>query len=606
MLTHRVSSYLHDLRAHAARVPVELFAIASTAAALSYAVEVNHRDHWETAVALLLALFTTLPFVLLLSVLATRDRLRPDTRFFASGLALAVAVFSTKTFFDIDLASHFWRWGGVTVGAWGAFLLTPVIAGERFDAHRIHWRFFTEVLRRAVEATVAAAILTIGVSFAIGAIHELFDVPFGEELIQHVTIWLGFATAGTLFVTGLPRFAAFPRDIPGPDNRTFSGSQAIGLPLIALYLGIIYVYSARVVVTGEMPRNLLSPLALTSGFAVLACVCLWDPIQNPRDGRFVTRIVRWLPALILPTVPVALVAVQARIEQYGVTEFRYIRALLLVDLCVLGALGLRSLAGRKHYPIAAVPLVIAGSLLVTAIGPFSAASVALNSQKARAVALIELRDGGVVTEGRLPSRLAEPSEGDVQLELSASLFYLCEHFGPQVVEDVTGEETRDCYGRAIYPDRVAETVEQAPFQVAARPRDQVRLIDVQGTAVADFDVAWYEHTATRSFDDPSLTLELNGDLQQISGQFGGEEFVVSLTSLAHELVASCMDCRSWGYSEIRLDEDHMTYPVFGFSGRNLGTIILRSATVEHPASRPGQVRTTSARITNLTGTIILR
>ena len=133
-------------------------------------------------------------------------------------------------------------------------------------------------------------------------------------------------------------------------------------PLAVGYTAILYAYAVRVAVTGEVPKNLLSPLVIGAGALWLLLAFLIEPIRGDADAErpgqerdeaestaakapaeapgstALTRLARWLPQLSSPC-SLGIWAVVVRIQQYGWTEFRYVRLAVLAALVVLAAAG---------------------------------------------------------------------------------------------------------------------------------------------------------------------------------------------------------------------------------------------------------------------------
>jgi len=255
-------------------------------------------------------------------------------------------------------------------------------------------------------------------------------------------------------VGGLPELIAPPADPDGEMGRAPRLVRLLGrylyAPVLAVYLAILLAYAVKVLATGEAPKNLLSPIILLAGAYGFLGSLLLEPLRRDPEHVGVARMIRLLPVPMLVLLPFALWAVWERRDQYGWTEFRYLRFALLLALAVLAVLGTIRLVRRREPVFLLVPVVLGATLLLSSFGPWGATAVSRRSQQAR------LREGlakaGLLRDGKVTRPLTRPTEaprdtlpvpGDVYEPISGSLRYLYEEQGPAAVQpffaaDVSG------------------------------------------------------------------------------------------------------------------------------------------------------------------------
>jgi 4-amino-4-deoxy-L-arabinose transferase-like glycosyltransferase len=151
-------------------------------------------------------------------------------------------------------------------------------------------------------------------------------------------------------------------------------------PLLVIYGAILYAYVIRIGITGEVPKNLVSPMVLAAGGLAALALLLFDP--RPERGP-ADRALRWAPPLFLPLSVLGAAAILMRVDQYGWTEFRLLRLLLLLVMAGLAAAASLLLVRRRRFPLHVMLLVLAAALVLTASGPWGAVAVARRSQQAR-------------------------------------------------------------------------------------------------------------------------------------------------------------------------------------------------------------------------------
>jgi hypothetical protein len=212
-------------------------------------------------------------------------------------------------------------------------------------------------------------------------------------------------------------------------------------PVVVVYLAILYAYGLKVLFTQELPKNLVSPLVLAAGLLGMAGALLMEPLHADREQRGLSLLVRWVPALLLPLLPFAYLAILMRQGQYGWTEFRYLRLAGTILLTIIAILGTVWLARRRMPPLASVPGILALGLLLVSIGPWSAQAVSRRDQQRR------LRAALSTAGARLPMRLGTVRDSiTVTAEqhdaIRDGVIYLAETHGTDAVADVVGPDAR--------------------------------------------------------------------------------------------------------------------------------------------------------------------
>jgi hypothetical protein len=367
-----------ELRGAVAAAQVEVALALAVAASLSIALR---SDGFEDRFARIAA-GAALAFapVFALSVLALRRVLAAAPRWAATAVVVASSFGYAHLRVGRGADAELWRWS-LLVGA-GVFLLLLAPA--------VPWRGRDRRAIGAFGARLAASGLAIGLyaaalfgllAGAVAAVVGLFDLASPEHLYGDLAGAIFFALAPILLVGGIRRLTAPPGDAV-PAAAVVLG-RWLWAPALVVYLAILYAYAARVLATGELPRNLLSPLVIAAGVIGLAGAWLLASVHGDGGHRGLALLARLVPALLLPLVPLALWGLGARLGEYGWTEFRYVRVAVVVALGILAVLGTARLARRRPPLLTTVPIVFAAVLLAAAVGPWGALAVSRADQTAR-------------------------------------------------------------------------------------------------------------------------------------------------------------------------------------------------------------------------------
>lgn len=357
-------------------LPVETLVVAMAAVGAIGMVH-DHHQVWFLRLFLAGVLLTPLAFA--------AHRLGRRTQLYAGGLAalgvLAALVVTLPTADTLFAASFSWPFRLALLAA----LLVPFIASGRR---------FTRFVRRFFEETTTWGLLCLGAVAAIAvvftALKTLFDLRV-EDLGADAAIVL---TAGFILVylhRLLDDDAAAPGRMPELWRRL---ATTIGAPFVSVMLVILVVYEVVVLVRGELPRNMLSPLILAAGFVGFLSTLIISSVLGEDTGaaalkpadphrwarRKSIRLARAFPLVLLVLLPMAGWALWVRVDQYGFTPFRAVRAMGLLCLATLSLVGaIRWLRGRA--PLAwEVPAGILVFALAAAFGPTSVVHLSIASQ----------------------------------------------------------------------------------------------------------------------------------------------------------------------------------------------------------------------------------
>jgi hypothetical protein len=241
------------------------------------------------------------------------------------------------------------------------------------------WRYNEALFLRLLTGGLYSGVLYTGGALALVAVRELFGFYFTSNVFGYLFVGLATLFNTWFFLAGVPRdFAALEQAAPYPRGlKVFT--QFVLLPLVGLYLAILYAYLARILVQWELPEGWVSLLVLALAVAGIFALLLIHPLRESPENTWIRTFARWFYRALFPLLGLLAVAIGTRIRAYGITEERY-----FVGLLALWLLGLAGyFLGRRGRGIIWIPVTLAGLAFLSAAGPWGAFAVAERSQLAQ-------------------------------------------------------------------------------------------------------------------------------------------------------------------------------------------------------------------------------
>jgi hypothetical protein len=446
-----VRAYARDAAGAFALAPVEVLLGLFVAVSFSVALrQTDGMDEWSRIAA---SAALALLLVFGLSLLRARGVIGDGARWAGTALVLAAAAAYGAWVVDTERETEAFRFAALLGAAAMALSLVSVVGVRDHERRRRDfWRFNAMLLARIASVVAYGGALFAALAGAVAAVSSLFELKTPDHLYQDLFGAVFFALVPWVVAGGVPELVAEAE--PGGEGRAPRAIRLLGrflyAPVLVVYLAILVAYAVKVVATGEMPKNLLSPIILLAGIGGFLGSLLLEPLRRDPEHAGVARLVRVFPAVLLALLPLATWAVWVRRDQYGWTESRYLRFALLLALGVLAAVGVYRLARRREPVLLLVPVVLGATLLLSAFGPWGASAVSRRSQEAR------LRQGlaraGLLRDGRFTGTLQPPDTqaarpvadtrrtipSELHAQVTGAISYLYASHGPESLRGVFG------------------------------------------------------------------------------------------------------------------------------------------------------------------------
>ena len=295
------------------------------------------------------------------------------------------------------------------------------------------WQYNKSLLIRFLTSAIYSAVFYIGLSIALLAIKELFNIDFGEKIYLYLFITVGVILTTWFFLAGVPsRVIALEQVREYPKGlRIFT--QYVLLPLVVIYLIILYFYEAKILFTLVWPRGIVSYLILGfSTLGMLALLLVW-PLRDDAEHTWIRTFTKRFFLAVFPLIILLIMAIGRRVMEYGVTENRYFLIVLSLWLFIVAIYFLFSL--RKNIKF--VPLSLFFAVMLSGFGPWNAFQVSSLSQHNRLEKIFQ--ENKILVNGKAVKPKKQIKKAD-EKEISSIVNYMIDVHGVESIQDLFSQD----------------------------------------------------------------------------------------------------------------------------------------------------------------------
>jgi hypothetical protein len=350
------------------------------------------------------------------------------------------------------------------------------------------WDYNRKLFLRALQTILYTVTLDLGVILALLAIEYLFGVDVHSRVYENVWWFLSGIFATIFFLTGFPRIYAQPASIDDYPRGLKVFTQFVLLPIVTLYLAILYAYLFKIIFTAHWPSGWVSWLVLGLAVAGIFALLLIYPLRKEADNLWINTYARFFYLALFPLVVLLWIAISKRIQRYGITESRYYVLVLGLWLAAMACYFVFSV--RKDIRL--IPASLCLLALLSLWGPWSAASVSLAAQRDRLRDV--LKKDGLLVDGKIQPAKSIPSLED-RRKISAITDYLTEMHGYRVLQ-------------GWFRNDLDSLMRQASIDPDNTGKQSTAMLDLMG-------VAYASQYLTMETTDRFIDCEVGGDKQAI-------------------------------------------------------------------------------------------
>lgn len=350
---------------------VTLIALAKTIT-LVWLTETPYKDKIDRNEMIRLSFVVTLALPLILAIRLSAERRQWKPLVISALTAISVGMLLIY-YFLMDKNPDNTETYRFYILATGAHLLVSYAPFIGTDDKEGFWQFNKTLFLQFLNATLYSGTLYVGLLIAVQTVKYLFGIEysFAIEMDLFLTVFCLFHTI--FFLSKIPK----PTEtLSGYPNGLKIFTQYVLLPLEVVYLVILYVYVGKIALQWQLPQGRVAYLVLAFSVAGIFALLLLYPLRQSAQEGWVSIFSRRYYLALLPLIVLLFTGIFRRINDYGVTENRYIVAVLAFWLA---GITLYFLSGKRD-DIRWIPITLSILCFLGPIGPWNIFLVSKNSQ----------------------------------------------------------------------------------------------------------------------------------------------------------------------------------------------------------------------------------
>tara|TARA_R110000868_G_scaffold235273_6_gene489070 strand:- start:8931 stop:10739 length:1809 start_codon:yes stop_codon:yes gene_type:complete len=295
---------------------------------------------------------------------------------------------------------------------------SPFVGSNNLDQF---WEYNKTLFLRILLSVLYSGVLFIGLSIALLAIDNLLGLDIDGETYFQLFLFLGGIFNTWFFLAGVPE-----DEVSQKQNLKFPTGlrifvQYVLIPLVSVYIFILYLYVGKILIEWELPNGWVSNLVLSFSIAGILSLLLLYPIRNSNEYKWVSFYSKFYYLALIPLIGLLMLSIWVRISEYGVTINRYFVATLGVWLTGIVIYFILS----KTKSIKVIPTSLCLISLAISIGPLGAFAVSERSQLGKFETI--LSQNNMLQESGMIQKATDEISFEDRKELSSVVDYIVDN-----------------------------------------------------------------------------------------------------------------------------------------------------------------------------------
>jgi len=284
------------------------------------------------------------------------------------------------------------------------------------------WIFTEKISREFITSLIYISVLQGGLGLAIYAVDVLFNVKVENEVYGSLAVICYLVVAPIYFLMNVPTKNNLYNETPEYTKFLKILGLNVFLPILGVYLIILYFYLIKIIANWELPNGWVTTLVSILALGGYLAKFLLFPISDNKVVRFLNR---YFSVLLLPLIVLMSVGIARRIDDYGISINRLY--VLIFNVWLYAVSFYLFFSGSKH--LRWLVISFATVLFVVSVGPWSVFATTKRAVEKDLTTL--LIDNKLFINNKLVNNKSNKIEikDSIQAEISEKVYYYVSNFG---------------------------------------------------------------------------------------------------------------------------------------------------------------------------------
>lgn len=184
------------------------------------------------------------------------------------------------------------------------------------------WNFTMRLIVSAAVCYLIGEIMWGGLSLLLASFNTLFGIDIDYKWYLVIGVLSGLLLSSWLFLGRIP-FGKDKHDHTPIDSGFLNAvMRFLFLPLVGLYIIVLYIYAIQILIKWELPNGWVSGLVIASMVGLIVIEFGLYPVRKSQERKADNFISQYLPVVIFPLLVLMTVGIARRFSDYGITVKR--------------------------------------------------------------------------------------------------------------------------------------------------------------------------------------------------------------------------------------------------------------------------------------------
>jgi len=236
------------------------------------------------------------------------------------------------------------------------------------------WNFNQRIFLRIILSGLYTIVLYGGLAIALLAFDKLFEMDIAGKRYAQLFFLLAGVFNTWFFCSGVPELNENNKNEFLYPNGLKVFTQFILLPIVVIYVLILYLYLFKILFSWSLPLGWVSYLVIGFSTAGIFSLLLIYPLKE--KIQWIKIFSKLFFIALIPQIILLFISITRRTSEYGITERRYYVYVLAGWLAITTIFYIiNNFKNIKYIPISLCLIAI-----LTSFGPWGAFSLSINSQ----------------------------------------------------------------------------------------------------------------------------------------------------------------------------------------------------------------------------------